>query len=195
MDLVCTGPTPECKHVHFSRLVEQESGLGFRGILPVLTVMCVMVQEVLSMSGGARVPSSSFACQNKRVAETEEFRSRYIYESSSISALRMLEEDICYRVTLGQKKCQWTDNDPSSYSGFNIMNLTPIALTGNYRELCTVKANLGSVPIPLRHGSIGPYYEVKVDIVLLFGLTELTAQVAWIENVRITKSYIPPDNC
>lgn len=38
--------------------------------------------------------------------------------------------------------------------------------------------------MPLCHGPIGRYYEVDIDIVLLFGLTELKAQIAWTEDVR-----------
>lgn len=30
-----------------------------------------------------------------------------------------------------------------------------------------------------------PYYEIKFDIVLSFGLTEFKAHIAWMENVRV----------
>lgn len=50
--------------------------------------------------------------------------------------------------------------------------------------MCTVKANLANIPIPLCFGFRGLYFEIVVDIILLFGVTELKAQIAWMENVR-----------
>jgi len=56
----------------------------------------------------------------------------------------------------------------------------PFHAVGNYHKLCTIKANLAKVPIPRCSGPKGVYYEVRADIVLLFGVTELKAQIAWV---------------
>ena len=58
-------------------------------------------------------------------------------------------------------------------------------LPDNYTELCTVEVDLSQAPIyalPKTTGE-GNFYRVDFDFILLFGMTELTAQVAWSENV------------
>jgi len=54
----------------------------------------------------------------------------------------------------------------------------------NYK-VCTIDVNLAQLPTtklskPSGHGH---YYRIDYEIVLLFGLTELKAMVAWKENV------------
>ena len=53
--------------------------------------------------------------------------------------------------------------------------------------LCTIEADLSRVPIPLLPppNSTGQesFYRADYDIVLLFGMTELNAQIAWEEEV------------
>lgn len=61
--------------------------------------------------------------------------------------------------------------------------------TVHFTDLCEVTADVTKVknliePQYNRHGS--KYYSLTYDIVLLFGLTELKAQIAWIENVGFT---------
>jgi hypothetical protein len=62
-------------------------------------------------------------------------------------------------------------------------------LTGsveNYTELCTIEVDLSQFPLSprLRSSGQGIIYRVEYDVVLLFGLTELKAMLAWKENVR-----------
>ena len=56
----------------------------------------------------------------------------------------------------------------------------------NYTKLCTIDIDLSRVPLTPRtkiNGG-GSFYRLDYDIVLLFGLTELKAHIAWKENVR-----------
>ena len=58
-------------------------------------------------------------------------------------------------------------------------------MADNYKKLCTIRANLSRIPI-LPHPKVtggGIFYRVDYDLVLLFGLTELKAQIAWREKV------------
>ena len=50
--------------------------------------------------------------------------------------------------------------------------------------LCTIEADLSQAVVthPQAKGK-GNFYRVDIDIILLFGRTELKAQVAWKENV------------
>jgi len=56
--------------------------------------------------------------------------------------------------------------------------------TENYTILCIIEVDLSQVPIrpqPKATGN-GTFYKVDYDIILLFGMTEFIAQVAWYEN-------------
>jgi hypothetical protein len=72
----------------------------------------------------------------------------------------------CYR---GSKKpCpEWIDTEPD-----------------NFPTLCTVSADTSNMANDLRpiFGDVGLYFEQDFSIVLLFGMTELKAQIAWKEK-------------
>lgn len=53
-----------------------------------------------------------------------------------------------------------------------------------FSPLCTVHANTSQVHKTQLYGSNGAYYKLQFDIILLAGLTELKAQIAWMEDVR-----------
>ena len=54
-------------------------------------------------------------------------------------------------------------------------------------KLCTIEADLSRAPMlpqPKAKGK-GSFYRVGYDIILLFGMTELKAQIAWKEKVSV----------
>ena len=54
---------------------------------------------------------------------------------------------------------------------------------GSFFDLCTVSADTSKLPKPkLKSPRGGHYYTVSFEVVLLFGLTELTAQLSWMDN-------------
>jgi len=56
--------------------------------------------------------------------------------------------------------------------------------TENFAKLCTIDIDLSNLPLrPLSKPLGGRYYRLDYDIVLLFGLTELKALIAWKQNV------------
>jgi hypothetical protein len=55
----------------------------------------------------------------------------------------------------------------------------------NYMMLCTIEADLSRVPLLPRPTGQGNFYRVDYDIVLLFRMTELNAQIAWKEKVSV----------
>ena len=72
-----------------------------------------------------------------------------------------------------------------------------IFLADNYTKLCTIEADLSRVPLlprPKFRGK-GKFYKVKYDIVLLFGMTELKAQVAWKVNVSGSFFFLKKKCC
>lgn len=62
----------------------------------------------------------------------------------------------------------------------------------NYTKLCTIEADLSRVPLAPRSKATGRgnFYRIDYDIILLFGMTELKAQVAWKENVSAILPFI-----
>jgi hypothetical protein len=61
-------------------------------------------------------------------------------------------------------------------------------LTGsvdNYTKLCTIEVDLSHLPLSpgQKYSGAETVYRIDYDIVLLFGLSELQAMVAWKENV------------
>jgi len=61
-----------------------------------------------------------------------------------------------------------------------------ILQTANYYELCTVEVDLsylaGTSAVESVLSSKGVYYKINYDIIMLFGGTEIQAQVAWKEG-------------
>ena len=58
----------------------------------------------------------------------------------------------------------------------------------NYTKLCTIEVDLSHISLIPRYkgnGERGQYFRLDYDLVLLFGLTELKAQVAWKEGVCV----------
>ncbi|RDB20568.1 Heat shock protein 12A [Hypsizygus marmoreus] len=106
--------------------------------------------------------------KDSQVSETTEFRSPYNYTMKSIESFRNeLEIDIlCYRGL--SEKPEWTDVDTDMYS-----------------TLCTVKADVAQFKTTLRP-QLGKgsriYFKLNFEVILSFGLTELTAQLSWKEN-------------
>ena len=61
-----------------------------------------------------------------------------------------------------------------------------------FSTLCMVTADMSQLADVLqpRYGKGGAvFYQLHFDIVLLFGLTELKAQISWMEDVRRSLPY------
>ncbi|KAF9552644.1 hypothetical protein CPC08DRAFT_646612, partial [Agrocybe pediades] len=128
-----------------------------------------------SVSGNRRITDSFdiILAKNTQVSETQEFRRSYFREYEKIMGdFKTATFNVwCYRGAVEEPK--WKDVDK-----------------GNYSKLCTIEVgNLSNLPLlPLyRAGVEGSpavrYYRLSYDIVLLFGLTELKAFVAWKDEV------------
>ena len=55
-----------------------------------------------------------------------------------------------------------------------------------FTKVCSIEMDLSHLPLvaqPMLNGGPGMFYEIEYETVLLFGLTELKAQIAWKENV------------
>jgi len=79
----------------------------------------------------------------------------------------------------------WIDEDPGLFS------VNPLPRTGclnliteNFTKLCRVEANVSHLPMSQQTQGGKTYYQSPTfSIVLLFGFTEIQAQIAWTEKV------------
>jgi hypothetical protein len=61
----------------------------------------------------------------------------------------------------------------------------------NYTKLCTIEVDLSHLPLsPRSKSGGGSFYRLDYDIVLMFGLTELKAVIAWKQNVGLCLDFI-----
>lgn len=66
-------------------------------------------------------------------------------------------------------------------------------LIGNYTKVCTIEVDPSHIPLSRlpKYSREGHFYRCEYEIILLFGLTELKAMVAWQENVSPVLVPIP----
>ena len=70
-------------------------------------------------------------------------------------------------------------------SAFRCLTLWVYIFVDNYTKLCTIEADLSHLPLPPRNKSsgAGTFYRLDYELVLLFGLTEMKAQVIYKDKV------------
>ncbi|KIK58160.1 hypothetical protein GYMLUDRAFT_228044, partial [Collybiopsis luxurians FD-317 M1] len=97
-----------------------------------------------------------------QVSEEQEFRASFA--SSSTERFKFKSVNILRYIGANEEP-SWIDLEPEMYS-----------------NSCTVSANASHISsqLPVRRNPSGAlYYDLEFDVVLLFGLTELKAQIAW----------------
>jgi len=130
------------------------------------------------------------------VSEAKEFRKPYFRESENRNEFKEASFSIwCYRGAVAEPK--WKDLDTGSFFS-HLHPFFPVDVvmdTDNYTKICTIEVDLSHITLTPRYkgrGERGQYYRLDYDLVLLFGLTELKAQVAWREGVRILRFLYSP---
>ncbi|KAG9312272.1 hypothetical protein JVU11DRAFT_7575 [Chiua virens] len=116
-------------------------------------------------SGAIMMPKAfqSILTKGVQVSEEQEFRSSFFRELTSRTRMKTLEVSIlAYRGD--HLDPQWVDIEPARFT-----------------KMCNVVANTSKLvhSLPPLKGPNGVYYECDYDVVLLFGLTELKAQISW----------------
>lgn len=87
---------------------------------------------------------------------------------------------------------RWLDSEPSTW--YSLGSLMP-ALTpplDMYKPLCTVVADTSQATKALKSHTTATgktYYRQDFDVILLLGLTELKAQISWMEDVSGSSSF------
>ncbi|KIJ66155.1 hypothetical protein HYDPIDRAFT_152023 [Hydnomerulius pinastri MD-312] len=120
-------------------------------------------------SGQLALPNAfgSILTRGTRVSEEQTFDESFAIRRTTQPACNSVEVDITsYRGSLARP--DWMDTERDMFS-----------------TLCTVRADtsgLARTLPPKRSPEGSVYYSLEVKVTLLFGLTELTAQVSWVEN-------------
>ncbi|KAJ3798083.1 hypothetical protein GGU11DRAFT_782338 [Lentinula aff. detonsa] len=100
-----------------------------------------------------------------QITQAQEFRQSY--QSTTSHRLQNISENVLAYQGIDNNP-SWIDVDPETYS-----------------TACTVTADVSKITralSPLKNSAGFMYHRLEFDIVLLFGLTELQAQIAWKEN-------------
>jgi len=116
--------------------------------------------------------------KNTQVSEMKEFKESYYTSSDTAADFQAVAFSVwCYRGNVVTP--MWEDVDAN-----------------NYTKLCTIEADLSRVPLVPRPKVTGQgsFYSIDCEIILLFGMTELKAQVAWKENVSGLHMLFNPIN-
>ncbi|KAF9234841.1 hypothetical protein BU15DRAFT_33269, partial [Melanogaster broomeanus] len=122
--------------------------------------------QYISPSGRIMLPQgfASILLKGTQVSEQQEFRQVLVVERYSRSEFTSIEMSfLAYRGSL--LKPTWMDEEPASFT-----------------KLCTVIADtsrLVNSMRPQRSLNGGIYYSLDIYVILLFGLTELKAQISW----------------
>ncbi|KAJ6580173.1 hypothetical protein DFH09DRAFT_325777 [Mycena vulgaris] len=118
------------------------------------------------VSGEWLVPDrfSAILKRGEQVSETKEFRESYHRRSSNPAGLDHFSTELyTYR---GRGDPQWVDFEPELY-----------------KVVCKIEADTSCLTKPRRRrNAFEFFYELAFDVVLSFGLTELKAQIEWVEN-------------
>ncbi|KAL4068706.1 hypothetical protein V8B97DRAFT_2024646 [Scleroderma yunnanense] len=123
-------------------------------------------------SGMLAVPKAfgSILTRGTRVSEQQTFEEEFVIRRSTVDSCESVDVDItAYRGSL--TKPDWMDTEPDKFT-----------------TLCTVRADTSKLArklSPKRSKEGIMYYVIDVKVILLFGLTELKAQVGWNEDVTV----------
>ena len=122
--------------------------------------------------------------QGAKVSEMDEAEQPFDIESVMDEGLNSIVADVtCYRGS--RARPQWTDTEP----GTSVLCLRRHLETSTdsqveyFATLCTIVADTSRVRRYRHMGSNGPFYRQEFKVVLSCGLTEMKAQISWMENV------------
>lgn len=122
--------------------------------------------------------------------EQQEFRHSFFRQQNSRSQLTDVKVSIlAYRGNVLDP--QWMDKEPGKPGGKVAMHITDewFQMQAHFTTMCHVIADTSTIASSLRAQrapGVGDYYTLHFDVILLFGLTELKAQISWNDMVRLS---------
>ncbi|KAH9850843.1 hypothetical protein C2E23DRAFT_869587 [Lenzites betulinus] len=123
-------------------------------------------EKYTNVAGEVRLRNgfSTIIKQGRRMREGEEISESYLQHARNTRTLNSLTTEVlCYRGK--DKNPRWTNLRPELFV-----------------PMCTIYADTSTVHREQRRGSKGTYYVQEYDVIIICGLTELQAQISWIED-------------
>ncbi|KIJ14488.1 hypothetical protein PAXINDRAFT_79056 [Paxillus involutus ATCC 200175] len=126
--------------------------------------------QFIGPSGHMMLPKgfSSILVKGTQVSEEQEFRQSFVADRVSRSQFTSVETPIL------------------AYRGSHLQPIWVDKESAYFTDMCTVIADTSKLihsMSPLRSLNGGIYYRLDIDVILLFGLTELKAQISWKHGV------------
>lgn len=178
---------------HLSRSETNYTGISGYLYLPnKFDTILAKVRIPVRVLGSSHRLFSFLPLQGTRVSEDKEFRRNYVINHRNPNDCGTITSDVTsYH---GSQEPQWTDTEPRLFLTlpFNFRLLT--TRLERFSTLCIVEADTTPMikAIKPSRGLDGLlFYPQQFGVVLLFGLTELKAQLSWTEDVSGLSSCIP----
>ena len=91
------------------------------------------------------------------------------------------------RYTGKSKKPLWMDQEKGRCSRSSRDNRVLEAIAAKFKEMCHISVDASKAPYTVRRSLLGfPIYIQEIEVIQIYGqTTEVKAQVAWMEKVRL----------
>jgi len=158
----------------------------FRAFPNSLRVFCRRcIRETLIHSDG------DICLQGTQVSELREFRSAFCFRQKSHHTFNSCVNIMSYKGDLQQPK--WLDVERCTIICYWI-RLTLTSSPASFSTLCTIHPEMSELLRTLhpKRSALdqSDYYDIGFEVVMLFGLTELKAQISWKHKVCALFSLI-----
>ncbi len=162
------------------------------GLLYIRNAFDIILPKVcLTLAFSCRMRELTFvACRTRQSRRPKNSRGPYQFMYSTAEEVRGVRSVsvVCYRGLVELPK--WKDVDSSRTSSFTQLNFfLYLYSSDNYTSLCRIEIDVSEIPAvkcATLHGR-GVYFALNCEVILIFGLTEIKAQAAWLDrNVRIS---------
>jgi hypothetical protein len=125
------------------------------------------------------------------IREEQELSAQFVMESESESLLNNIGVEIlCYRGP--REDPRWMDEEPgmSFSSVFYFVKFYEVCVTDRFSTLCRINADTSGVKKEPKDGPNGSFYRQHINVVLSCGLTQMKAQISWVDpDVSTMVSY------
>lgn len=118
------------------------------------------------------------------MSELKEFKKAYYRESERISDFRKAVF-VVYGYKGENPNPRFKDVDTGEFLSFHgLSSESSSQLSDNFCQICTIEVDLSKLALqPMRNDRGTTFYRLDYEIVLMFGLTEFKAHIAYKENV------------
>lgn len=114
-----------------------------------------------------------------------------MYNRPNLASISTVSDKILrYSGSKGNSGPRWQDEDPSTFNhpfDHSFGTDKPISIVDNFELACNITVDTSKTVSslkPVKNKKTGKtYYRQEIDFILLFGQTELRAQLAWREDV------------